>query len=157
MCYNTYVFYAEKWLTSTVEQAVNIGTHIQSRFEDIPKVQKKTSFKLKVTFIRCLSIKIFRVFRLTNNHIRNVTIIHRRVMIASVPHTTSFGLAVGLVVEKTINIVIHINEIQVGPTVEFIKKKRDKLPFSSTLAMSEIKIFYIKKYLQVVNQTKLIF
>lgn len=79
-------------------------------------------------------------------------------MIASVPHTTSFGLAVGLVVEKTINIVIHINKTQVGPTVEFIKKKRDKLPFSSTtLAMSEIKIFYIKKYLQVVNQTKLIF
>lgn len=65
-------------------------------------------------------------------------------MVASVPHTTSFGLAVGLVVEKTIIIVIHINEIQVGPTVEFIKKKRDKLPFSSTLAMSEIEIFYIK-------------
>lgn len=65
-------------------------------------------------------------------------------MVASVPHTTSFGLAVGLVVEKTIIIVIHINEIQVGPTVEFIKKKRDKLPFYSTLAMSEIEIFYIK-------------
>lgn len=58
-------------------------------------------------------------------------------MIASVPHTTGRGLAIGLVVENTIIMIIHMKKTQVGATVELNKKKREKLPFSSRLAMSE--------------------
>lgn len=102
-----------------------------------PNAQKKTSFIFKVTSLRCFSIKNFLVFRLTRYHMTNVTIILRRVMIASVPHTTGRGLAIGLVVENTIIMIIHMKKTQVGATVELNKKKREKLPFSSRLAMSE--------------------
>lgn len=71
----------------------------------------------------------------------NVTIILRRVKIASVPHATGQGLAIGLVVKKTIIMLIYMNKTQVDATVELNKKKCDMLSFSSRLAMSEIIIY----------------
>lgn len=79
------------------------------------------------------------MLRLTKNQMTKVRIMLRRVMMASVPHTTGRGIANGSVVVNTIITTMHINRTHVGPSVDLMKKKWEMSALCSIFAICDEK------------------